>query len=57
VPRDPFTGHKATRETVSLVCNECKSRNYRTTKRQGQQIELKKHCKTCGRHTVHTASK
>ena len=44
---------------VSLVCTECQSRNYRTTRRKEQvgQLELKKFCRTCKRHTVHKETK
>ena len=44
---------------VSLACVECDSRNYRTTRKPEQQgqIELKKHCPKCNRHTVHKETK
>jgi len=42
---------------VVLVCTECQSRNYQTTKKREAELEIKKFCKTCGRHTVHRASK
>jgi len=44
---------------IALVCSECESRNYQTTrKKQHQgQIELKKFCPQCKRHTVHKETK
>ncbi|MBC8229033.1 50S ribosomal protein L33 [bacterium] len=44
------------REIVILACDECKQRNYTTTrdKRKNQsKYELKKYCKFCRKHTVH----
>jgi large subunit ribosomal protein L33 len=49
--------NQSTRVTIQLVCNECKGRNYQTTKKRDQQIELKKFCKRCGNHTLHRESK
>ncbi|MEM9696010.1 MAG: 50S ribosomal protein L33 [Myxococcota bacterium] len=46
-----------TRQTVVLACTVCKARNYRTTKKRGQQLVMKKFCKHCGRHTEHRESK
>ena len=40
--------------------SECEARNYRTTqkaKAQAGQLELKKHCPKCKRHTVHKETK
>jgi len=47
------------RITITLVCSDCEARNYKTTRKpslQGQ-IELKKFCPTCKRHTVHKETK
>ena len=48
------------RTPVSLACEECKSRNYKTTKSaaadadaSAEPLSLRKFCKTCKRHTVH----
>ncbi|MDH5185462.1 MAG: 50S ribosomal protein L33 [bacterium] len=43
------------RVAVTLACNECRNRNYRTTKNKKQQerLELKKFCRFCKKHTVH----
>ena len=46
----------AAREYVSLECRECKSRNYRTSKRTKggtPKLELSKFCKGCRKHTKH----
>jgi large subunit ribosomal protein L33 len=44
---------------ITLVCSECEARNYKTTRKQGTQgqLELKKFCPTCKRHTVHRETK
>jgi len=44
---------------ITLVCSECESRNYKTTRKAQQQgqLTLKKHCPKCNRHTVHKESK
>jgi len=44
------------REIITLACNECKRRNYTSTKdkkRTPDRIELKKYCKFERKHTVH----
>jgi len=46
-----------TRSSVSLACIDCKSRNYKTTKKSDAFVELKKFCKTCKRHTTHRETK
>ncbi len=49
----------AERVEVALACSECESRNYKTTRRpdhQGQ-LELKKFCPKCKRHTIHRETK
>jgi len=47
------------RVEVALVCDECKTRNYKTTRKPEQvgQIEKKKFCPTCKHHTVHRETK
>ena len=43
-------------EVVTLMCTECKSRNYttyRNKKTNTQKLELKKFCPVCGKHTLH----
>ncbi|MGH2813164.1 MAG: 50S ribosomal protein L33 [Actinomycetota bacterium] len=44
------------RPFVTLACNECKRRNYVTTKNRHNttdRLELKKYCRWCRGHTVH----
>ena len=54
MPRD----RAANRVAITLACTDCKSRNYKTSKRRDREvIELKKFCKTCGRHTLHRETK
>ena len=48
------------REKVILICEECLSRNYTTTKnpqKQVERIELKKFCKNCNKYTIHKESR
>ena len=46
------------REYVSMECKKCGSRNYRTPKQtkgeQKKKLELKKYCKICRAHVLHT---
>lgn len=45
---------------VVLACEECKERNYTTTKNKKtlkERMELKKHCSRCNKHTVHKETK
>ena len=44
------------RIAVTLACDECKRRNYQTEKSKRNdpnRIELRKYCRSCGRHTGH----
>ncbi|MDP8261253.1 MAG: 50S ribosomal protein L33 [Candidatus Kappaea frigidicola] len=48
------------RELITLVCTECKQRNYNTTKNkklQKDKLEVKKYCRFCKKHTLHKESK
>jgi len=48
------------REKIILVCTECLSRNYNTTKNkqtQKERIEVNKFCPKCNKHTLHKESK
>ncbi|MFO7896015.1 MAG: 50S ribosomal protein L33 [Candidatus Cloacimonadales bacterium] len=48
------------RDTVTLACEECKNRNYTTTKNKRNQpgrISYKKYCPTCRKHTNHKQTK
>ena len=48
------------RIVITLACNECKARNYATTKNKRNdpdRVELKKYCKVCRKHTVHREAK
>ena len=44
---------------ITLVCSDCEARNYKTTRKQSHQgqLELKKFCPKCKRHTVHKETK
>ena len=48
------------RVKVTLRCNECKQRNYNTMKNKKNdpdRLEMKKYCRFCRKHTVHTETK
>ncbi|MBQ3056094.1 MAG: 50S ribosomal protein L33 [Clostridia bacterium] len=48
------------RVKVTLVCTECKQRNYDTktkNKNDPDRLEFKKHCRFCKKHTLHRESK
>ncbi len=48
------------RDTITLVCSECKRKNYSTTKNRKNttsRLELKKYCKWCNKHTLHKEGK
>ncbi|MFO8145545.1 MAG: 50S ribosomal protein L33 [Candidatus Syntrophosphaera sp.] len=44
------------RDIIILACEECKNRNYTTTRNKRKhpnRMELKKFCPTCRKHTLH----
>lgn len=48
------------REKIILVCEECLSRNYTTTKNKtikGDRLQIKKFCPKCNKHTLHKETK
>jgi len=48
------------RVKITLVCTECKQRNYDTKKNKKNdpdRLEMKKYCKFCQKHTLHKESK
>jgi large subunit ribosomal protein L33 len=51
---------KEARIIITMACNDCKSRNYATTKNKQsdpQRLELKKFCPRCRTHTQHREAK
>ena len=45
---------------VVLACEDCKERNYTTTKNKKnikERLELNKYCPTCKKHTKHKETK
>ena len=43
------------RDIISLACNECKRRNYSTTKNKkktSERLEFSKFCRFCRKHTA-----
>ena len=48
------------REKIILVCTECLSRNYSTSKKKAvatERMQLSKFCPKCNKKTVHKESK
>jgi large subunit ribosomal protein L33 len=48
------------RDIITLACNECKRRNYNTTKNKKkttERLELKKYCPFCRSHKPHRETK
>ena len=48
------------RDIILLACQECKRKNYSTTKNKRNQtgkMETKKYCKFCDKHTKHKETK
>jgi large subunit ribosomal protein L33 len=48
------------REKIILACDECKNRNYFTTKNKRthpERASWKKFCPRCGRHIMHKETK
>ena len=51
---------KIMRTKITLVCTECKRRNYDTMKEKKNtpdRLELNKHCPFCRKHTLHRETK
>ena len=48
------------RDIITMQCNDCKERNYSTTKNKKkttERMERKKFCSRCRHHTVHKETK
>ncbi|MBP5446253.1 MAG: 50S ribosomal protein L33 [bacterium] len=48
------------REKIILICTECLSRNYTSTKNKlakTERLEIMKFCPKCNKHTLHKESK
>ncbi len=48
------------RDNITLVCEECKNKNYMTTKNKKTtpaRLEFKKFCNTCRKHNNHKETK
>ncbi|WP_456399832.1 50S ribosomal protein L33 [Mesoaciditoga sp.] len=50
---------KNTKNFVTLVCTECKSRNYviRKGRQSKEKLQINKYCPKCKKHTLHKESK
>jgi large subunit ribosomal protein L33 len=47
-------------DIITLMCKECKQRNYTSTKNKKNtpdKIELNKYCRFCRKHTAHKETK
>jgi len=47
-------------EIITLVCSECKRRNYTSTKNKRKnpdKLQLKKYCRFCRKHILHKETK
>lgn len=50
---------KGAREIVGMVCKDCKSQNYTTSRNKINmkgKLEIKKYCKVCRKVTLHKES-
>ena len=48
------------RDIIALACQECKRRNYSTTKNKKkttERLEFSKYCRFCRKHTAHKETK
>lgn len=48
------------RDNITLVCEECKRKNYMTTKNKKKtpaRLEFKKFCNSCRKHVNHKETK
>ena len=48
------------RKKVILICSDCLSRNYSTTRKvenSTTRLALRKYCPKCGKYTIHKESK
>ncbi|MCD4777097.1 MAG: 50S ribosomal protein L33 [Candidatus Aegiribacteria sp.] len=48
------------RVIITLACQECRRRNYSTTKNRRtntDRMEMKKYCRFCNKHTLHRETK
>ena len=48
------------RTKITLACQDCKQRNYNTTKEKKNnpdRMETKKYCRFCNKHTAHRETK
>jgi len=53
-------GNGTMRDIISLACQDCKRRNYSTTKNKkktSERLEFSKFCRFCRKHTAHRESK
>ncbi len=54
------SGGAEMRVKITLACEECKQRNYNTTKNKKNdpdRLEMSKYCRFCRKHTKHKETK
>jgi large subunit ribosomal protein L33 len=59
-PATAFPETVMPRDKIILACNDCKNRNYFTTKNKRvhpERVEWKKYCPRCNKHVVHKETK
>ena len=55
-----LSGGAEMRVKITLVCSECKPRNYESKKNKKNdpdRLEMNKYCRFCRKHTLHKESK
>ena len=55
-----LSGGAEMRVKITLVCSECKQRNYeskKNNKHDPDRLEMNKYCRFCRKHTLHKESK
>jgi len=55
-----LSGGAEMRVKITLVCSECKQRNYESKKNKKNdpdRLEMNKYCRFCRKHTLHKESK
>ena len=60
VENSNLSGGAAMRVKITMVCSECKQRNYETKKNKKNdpdRLEMNKYCRFCRKHTLHKESK
>ena len=60
IAKSLIAGVRTMRDIIALACQDCKRRNYSTTKNKKkttERLEFSKFCRFCRRHTAHKETK